>query len=468
MLDTSSKTIGRRRFIATAGAASAVAAGHGLFVPKPASALTYVRRDIGTLGVNHPIIKSYRKAIKAMKLLPPTNPLSWTYQGAIHFTTLSPLHPAWNSCQHGTPWFWSWHRMYLCWFERIIRKMSGDPGWALPYWNYTSPSERSLPPMFRITSSDLYTVNRNASINGGSPLPASAVNYAPGFTFVNFNNAQSSIEGTPHGAVHVSIGGWMGSVPTAAQDPIFYLHHSNIDRLWDLWLAQGGGRSDPTGDASWKGQSFTFFNEHGHPVHMTSCEVLRAAQQLHYTYQGEPPQVNDYCKNLTLCCGPNVVLWRRVFPPEPVILTGDVTVTHLQLKEVQPKLMAIAASNNQAAILRLDGVVAETQPGIYWEVYVGSPSGRPDSTSPSYIGNVALFGSGIQDEAHGTFMPAHFVFPLNGVLRAAGQANVADLVMTFVPRSTEGQGQPLQTKPRSPVRIGRASILVEEQKAQPR
>jgi len=28
---------------------------------------------------------------------------------------------------------------------------------------------------------------------------------------------------------------------------------------------------------------------------MTGCEILRAAQQLHYVYEGEPPQVNDYC-----------------------------------------------------------------------------------------------------------------------------------------------------------------------------
>ncbi len=69
-----------------------------------------------------PVLVSYRKAIKAMKLLPTSNPLSWNYQAAIHRTTLSGSYTAWNTCQHGTHFFWSWHRMYLYWFERIIRK----------------------------------------------------------------------------------------------------------------------------------------------------------------------------------------------------------------------------------------------------------------------------------------------------------------------------------------------------------
>ena len=41
----------------------------------------------------------------------------------------------------------------------------------------------------------------------------------------------------------------MGDPLTAAQDPIFWLHHANIDRLWNHWLQQGGGRADPTDSA---------------------------------------------------------------------------------------------------------------------------------------------------------------------------------------------------------------------------
>ena len=457
MLEQEAGKVGRRRFIATAGAATALLTGRGLFVPDRADAITYVRRDIGTLTAADPIIVAYRKAVKAMKLLPPTNPLSWAYQAAIHYTTIMPTHPAWNSCQHGAPWFWSWHRMYLYWFERIIRKMSGDPSWALPYWNYTSLGERALPPMFRDPASNLYVVNRNPSINTGSPLPASAVGYASAFTLTNYFNAQSSIEGTPHGSVHVSVGGWISSVPTAAQDPIFYLHHSNIDRLWDLWLAQGGGRHDPTGDASWKSQSFLFYNEFGQQVHMTSCDVLRAAQQLSYTYQGGPPQVNEYCNRFILCCLPNYAIWRRVWPPEPVILTGEVVEAPFQVKEIQPKLMTLANSNTQTPLLQLDGVVADRQPGIYWEVYVGPRGVKPDSNSPSYVGNVALFGSGIQSDAHAgaAFKPARCLFPLTRACAPRSKPPARKSSSASFPRGV-GDDQGLTAKPLSPVRIGSA------------
>lgn len=64
-----------------------------------------------------------------------------------------------------------------------------------------------------------------------------------------------------------------GSVSTAAQDPIFYLHHSNVDRLWDLWLAQGGVRPDPVIDSCWTGKTYSFFNEHGRAIRMNTCEI---------------------------------------------------------------------------------------------------------------------------------------------------------------------------------------------------
>jgi hypothetical protein len=56
-------------------------------------------------------------------------------------------------------------------------------------------------------------------------------------TFASF---QSQINGV-HGGVHVRTGGDMGSVPSAGYDPIFYLHHANVDRLWAQWQAAHPG-----------------------------------------------------------------------------------------------------------------------------------------------------------------------------------------------------------------------------------
>ena len=51
-----------------------------------------------------------------------------------------------------------------------------------------------------------------------------------------FSSFQSSVTG-PHGSVHVAVGGHMAdaSLAAAAFDPIFYLHHCNVDRVWAQW-----------------------------------------------------------------------------------------------------------------------------------------------------------------------------------------------------------------------------------------
>src|SRR5262249_19091158 len=146
-----------------------------------------VRRNLGGMDASDPILVSYRAAIKAMKALDYHNPLSWDYQAAIHGTLRPDNLSQWNMCEHGTQFFWSWHRMYLYWFERIIRKMSGDPCWALPYWDYWSVSQRSLPVPFRDATSELYESNRGFGWNNGTAsFAASRVDPTSGNAFVDF------------------------------------------------------------------------------------------------------------------------------------------------------------------------------------------------------------------------------------------------------------------------------------------
>ena len=80
--------------------------------------------------------------------------------------------------------------------------------------------------------------------------------------------------------VHGSIGGNMGGFNTAGQDPIFWLHHCNIDRLWEEWLAQGGGRVNPTADATWMNTDFTFVDENKNFVQMSGSDVPYTINQL--------------------------------------------------------------------------------------------------------------------------------------------------------------------------------------------
>ncbi len=461
-MDMRAARLDRRRFITTAGAAAALASGGELLTAQPASAALLTRRDISTLTASDPIILAYEAGIKAMRALSasnPNDPRGWTYQAGIHASTLPPK-PNWNQCEHGDYWFWPWHRMYLYWFERIVRHMAKSPSWALPYWNYSAgAAQRVLPAMFRTTSSVLYTPNRNPGINAGtSSLPASAVVTGPGMALTNFANASSSLESTPHNIVHVSIGGWMASVPTAAQDPIFYLHHSNMDRLWNLWLAQAGGRTDPLSDTTWKTRTYTFYDENATAVHMTPCDVLRAAQQLSYQYQGEPPQVNEYCLQRIVCCihvNPLTLLHA-----EPIVLQSGVTKTPISLKQTLPRLRTFVRGGTKS-VLQLENIVTDRQPGVYWEVYFGPSGAAPNPAGPYFVGNLALFSAGIKSEAHHGFQPAHLSLPINGALAAASEANPDEFALTFVPRSVRTGGVAAEAAPASPVHVGAVRLSVE-------
>jgi hypothetical protein len=461
--------ITRRSFLATAGAASLTLLGQAVFHVEPASAASLsVRRNVGGMNAFDPVIVSYRKAVAAMRALPASDSRSWTYQAAIHGTFASPPQTAWNTCQHGNYFFWSWHRMYLYWFERICRRMACDDCFALPYWDYNSPSERQLPPIFRDPASDLFVTQRDPNMNSGAgSLPAWAVDYSAGFAPLNFTGTSSSLEGLPHNVVHVLVGGWMGSVPTAAQDPIFFLHHCNMDRLWNLWLAQGGGRIDPVFDTTWKNTKYTFFDEEGAQLEMTGCEILRAAQQLHYVYEGEPPQVNDYC--LPIIKVPPIRFEKEVIlriPISPITLGQEPVSIPVDLANLKQRLVTLAESKTATVFLELDGVEAERQPGVAWQVYLGLPPKIPPTEeSPYFVGAMALFGKGIRSEAHDNFEPAHFAFPINRALLSGFKANQERWTIAFVPHGILVDGKPSQPRVESPVKIASLALTVETQNA---
>ena len=459
----------RRNFCLTTSVASLALLTQSSLLSEPAAASSlFVRRNVGGMNAFDPVIVAYRKAIATMRALPATDPRSWSYQAAIHGTFTTPAQTAWNSCQHGNYFFWSWHRMYLYWFERICRRMACDDCFALPYWDYNNPAERQLPSMFRDPASDLFISARNPAMNSGAgSLPAWAVDYSAGLAQINFNTASSSLESLPHNQVHVLVGGWMGSVPTAAQDPIFFLHHCNMDRLWNLWLAQGG-RIDPVFDNVWKNTKYTFFDEEGAQLEMTGCEILRAAQQLHYVYEGEPPQVNDFC--FPIIKWPPIIFEKELIlklTTQPVTLGPEPVSVPVDWKDTRQRLASLAESKTSALFLELDGVEAERQPGVAWQIFLGLPPGtEPTDDSPYLVGAIALFGQGIRGESHDheRFEPARFAFPISRALLAGFKANRDRWTITFVPRGILIDGKPSQPKVEAPLKIAAISISVENQK----
>ena len=76
------------------------------------------------------------------------------------------------------------------------------------------------------------------------------------------HSAHGLLEGGPHDVIHDPyVNGHMGDPDTAALDPLFYLHHSNVDRIWLEWLRLGNGRTNPNSSGPWGNQTFTFYDE---------------------------------------------------------------------------------------------------------------------------------------------------------------------------------------------------------------
>jgi hypothetical protein len=292
----------------------------------PNSGTPFVRREAWALESDSafdPITLAYADAVQVMQARPPADPTSWSYQGAIHAAFApAPAGASWNQCQHRGWFFLPWHRMYLYYFERIVRAAvlaaDGPADFAIPYWNYDSPFPgNTLPPAFRTPALPDGSPNAlfvappgraRGLMNGGqiSPLVTSSsaamamtsfTSPASGFGGgkegpLHFGASLGQLESTPHNDMHPTIGGaaagqCQGGLMTdprcAALDPIFWLHHANIDRLWNNWLASGDGRVNPQEEA-WLTQTFTFADETGAEVSMSVDQVVDSADQLQYIY----------------------------------------------------------------------------------------------------------------------------------------------------------------------------------------
>ena len=148
-----------------------------------------VRRSVYDLDPDGPELSALRRGVEAMRRRPADDPTSWVFQANIHGTYDRPAHPAWNGCQHGSFFFLSWHRMYLHFFERVLRAASGDDDFALPYWSYDVPGQRAVPRPFRDPAADsnpLFVRERAPGVNAGYALPETAVAHAVAFRELAF------------------------------------------------------------------------------------------------------------------------------------------------------------------------------------------------------------------------------------------------------------------------------------------
>ena len=142
----------RRAFLKTAGitVAAVISPRSVAYDDKPDKATQGIRENIDLMAAEHPTLVSYRKAIEAMKKLKAEDPLSWTFQANMHGAPMGDGNNAgWRWCMHGNWWFLPWHRGYVYFFERIVRKLSENDSFRLPYWAWEKAGQNVLPALFR-------------------------------------------------------------------------------------------------------------------------------------------------------------------------------------------------------------------------------------------------------------------------------------------------------------------------------
>ncbi|XP_019952651.2 tyrosinase-like [Paralichthys olivaceus] len=200
---------------------------------------------------------------------------------------------------HWAPAFLPWHRVYLLHWEHEIRKLTGDTSFSIPYWDWRdaqgcevctdelmgdrSPQDPSLLSPGSVFSSwrvlcsqpQVYNDrgvlcdargegplrrnhgnhNRNlverlptsaevAFTLGLSDYDTGAMDRGANMSFRNtlegFGDPQTgfgnNVRMGMHAAVHVFMNGSMSSVQGSANDPIFLLHHTFVDSIYEQWL----------------------------------------------------------------------------------------------------------------------------------------------------------------------------------------------------------------------------------------
>lgn len=470
-------TMTRRDFLAAAG----VAAGLVLLRPgsvAPAQGCGPTRYNLATTQGKR-MLQIYADSVRSMGsivLHPEFSPRSWTFQWYTHMVRgdrtkageLARVFPLgggalanemWNTCQShlGQPeqYFLPWHRMYLNFFEQIIRVVSGESCFTLPYWDYTNPAQQALPIEFRQKQhgrwGPLYREERYPEINAGTPLPQGQVGLRLDLecmksgSYNPFNGDAgfcANIDAMVHGATHLDIGTRLGmaSVPWAASDPVFWVHHCNIDRIWASWNRAGG--SNPA-DAAFLDKTFVFANGSGARAERRIGDVLAVAPTAYDVYLARPAGGLPFQATAAgaAAAEPAATLQSPDAGIEGAIQLGAEPVT-VPLSTGVAALSAGAPWLPPAAqpVLLIEGRTATGFSVSGFDVYLHGPGKGPlRPGTPAHVGQLHFFGLETEHEGEHEHMPeaagrdTSFVLR-NETRRYLAALDPAGLAVTFVPR----------------------------------
>ena len=494
------RKITRRSVVATGASAGLLLTAPPLF--KPASAQTVSTRYSATSARGKEMLKLYAQAVDIMNnKIPKGDPRNWDFQWYTHWIPGEqsdwPLVAAnkakaideafkgkpaddpnrklaeqmWDDCQaHGyNPneptyfqeiFFLPWHRYFVFYFEDIIRNVLQKPDFTLPYWDYLgpAPASASIPPEFRDPKSPLYRANRNLGVNKGDPVDVGDGRNRLRSTafremrYINQANGRigfcPQLDGNPHGAIHVDVGDDtnMGQVPTAAGDPVFWLHHCNIDRLWESWNRLPG-RLNPR----WPDRNFIFANGSGGKVTAPCAGADRVAllgyrYDTYYVPAGLPaPPPAASVAALAVATAPTEVkaqaTARMALGNAPTRVTMSPPAAPLAGRPAALQLAAPRGARNLYLVLG-DITLSARPKQLVYDVYLDLPAGaKATPADPHYVGTMDFFHIATGHSHGPSSHHSSVVFNVTDVVKKLRQAGGlrADASVTLIP---SGQMQP--------------------------
>jgi tyrosinase len=189
----------------------------------------------------------------------------------LHVEAMSMTHMAtWGVHYMGGPAtngrnFLAWHRRFVRQLE--VRLQGGQPGLTIPYWDWVN--DRALPAALSAPAL-LASWSVTRSWNGALLPTASDVNAV--LAVNDFTKFQLMLERL-HDLVHNAVGGNMNG-NSSPSDPLFFLHHANIDRLWDQWATNHPGLAPSNTNETLQTK----------PIEGVKVLTLLSAAQLGYSY----------------------------------------------------------------------------------------------------------------------------------------------------------------------------------------
>ena len=281
------------------------------------------------------MLAKYAQAVEIMRELPQHDQRSWQWWWNTHWIkgfpaflwdhsrklkteVIASLPPearedaeaVWNGCQshatdpsdpeHFQQWYFlPWHRLMLNQFEGVIREVLQDEEFSLPYWNPVTgnPDDFIVPAVFRVPGTTLYNGTRWPWVNGGERIDTlykdwinlGALNETFYIDSPNGNlGFNPRMDQNPHFFTHFALGGDMAEFSTVGGDPMFYLHHANMDRIWESWSRLGN--KNPT-DPKYLNRKFSYGDRSNKRADLPVSASDRTAQ-MGYEYDSyeKPPQ----------------------------------------------------------------------------------------------------------------------------------------------------------------------------------